>query len=128
MSLLNEFFFLKEAMVKKILVVDDEVEVCNLIRDILETEGFEADVSYSGKECLQKVNEDGYSALLLDIMMPGLSGEDVLKLLRKEGEKIPVVYVTIKPKAEIDTRKVDGFVQKPFKNEELIDVVKSVVS
>ena len=113
-------------MAKKILVVDDEVEVCNLIKDILETEGFEADVSYSGKECLEKVKADGYSLILLDIMMPGLSGEDVLKLLRKEGQKMPIVYVTIKPKAEINTKHVSGFVQKPFKNEDLIKVVKEV--
>ena len=111
----------------KILVVDDEPDVCELIKDILVSEGYEVEISYSGKECIKKVLRNGYSLILLDLMMPDLSGEDVLKLLRKKGKKMPVVYVTIKPKLEVDTRHVDGFVQKPFHSEELVNAVKQVI-
>jgi len=111
---------------KKILIVDDEVEVCNLIRSALEGEGFEADIAYGGKEALNKIKDSNYSLILLDIMMPDLSGEDVLGIIRRTVGKLPVIYVTIKPKEEVDLKQVDGFVQKPFKNGDLIKVVKDI--
>jgi len=113
---------------KKILVVDDEPEVCELIADVMKSEGFDVDCVFSGRECIDKMKKDGYSVVLLDIMMPDLSGEDVLKLLRQEfNKKIHVVYVTVVPKDEVDIKHVDGFVQKPFRNEDLVKVVKGLV-
>ncbi len=109
---------------KKILIVDDEPEVCGLIEAVLKTEGFKTNTAYGGKEALKKIKEDGYNLVLLDIMMPDLSGEEVLRLIRKTGEKLPVIFVTVKPKDEVDLKHVNGFIQKPFKNEHLVTVVK----
>jgi DNA-binding response OmpR family regulator len=114
-------------MKKRILIVDDEPEVCGLIKDVLETAGYKVEVSYDGKQCLEKIKSNNYSLVVMDIMMPDLSGEDVIKLMREEGAKTPVIYVTIKPKEDVNIRLVKGFVQKPFKNEELLKVVKSVI-
>jgi len=114
-------------MKKKILIVDDEMEVCNLIKDVLKTEGFEAEAVYSGKDCIEKVKANGYNLVILDIMMPDLSGSDVLGILRKDGKKIPVIYVTVVPRDDVDTKRVSGFVQKPFKNEDLIKTVKKAI-
>lgn len=112
---------------KKILVIDDEKDICILLKDILEAEGYEVVCGFSGKECIEKVKNDGFELVLLDIMMPDLSGEEVVDLMRNEGEKIPIVFVSIKPKAEVNLEQVSGFVQKPFVNKDLLKVVKGVV-
>ncbi len=114
-------------MAKKILVIDDEEDICEMIKVLLESEGYEVECGYDGKECLEKVKNNGFGLILLDIFMPDISGEQVLKLLRKEGNKIPIIFVSIKEREEVDLSKAQGFVQKPFKNKDLLSLVKQSI-
>ncbi|MDP2749841.1 MAG: response regulator [Nanoarchaeota archaeon] len=113
-------------MKKKILVIDDDAEICCLMKDVLTTAGYAVETSCSGKEGVKMALKNGFKAVLLDVMMPEMSGQETLELLRKKGSKIPIVYVTVKPKEEVDLKHTSGFVQKPFKNMDLLKVVESV--
>lgn len=66
-------------MSKKIMVVDDEPDTVDLVKLVLETEGFEVITAYSGSECLMKLDEEKPDAVLLDIMMPEMDGWEVFK-------------------------------------------------
>ena len=69
-------------MGKKIMVVDDEPDTVDLIKLVLETEGFEVITAFSGKECLDKVTLEEPDAILLDIMMPEMDGWEVFRKIR----------------------------------------------
>lgn len=75
----------------KLLIIDDEKEICEEFRETLEQEGFAVDVATSGKDGLQKVRENRYDLILLDESMPGMEGDKVFEYLR-EFSKVPVVF------------------------------------
>jgi DNA-binding response OmpR family regulator len=77
----------------KLLIVDDEKEICEEFRETLEQEGFEVDVATSGKDGLQKVRQNLYNLILLDESMPGMEGDKVFEYLR-EFSKVPVAFVS----------------------------------
>ncbi len=113
---------------KKILIVDDEPDTLESIKEDLEKEGFEVEAVTSGKECIEKAKEKKHDLILIDIYMPGMSGEELFKALRKTINHLtPLVYITIKPRAEVDLSDVNGFIQKPFENRELIEKVKEAI-
>ncbi len=115
-------------MTKKILVVDDKPDVLESIKEVLENEGFEVETVNNGKECIEKAKETKHDLILIDIYMPKMNGECLFKALRKTINHLtPLVYVTIKPKAEVDLDDVDGFIQKPFENRELIKEIKEIL-
>ncbi len=108
-------------MKKSIMIVDDEADVVETIRYILEREGYKAEEAYSGYECLEKDEHNYYYLIFLDIMMPGMSGYKVAEELRKRhNTNIKIVFISIKPKAEVDLKYADGFVQKPFHIQEIV--------
>ncbi|MHB1347578.1 MAG: response regulator transcription factor [Candidatus Humimicrobiaceae bacterium] len=117
---------------KKILVVDDEEEIRYLIRDFLVKDNFEAEQASNGKEALGMLSkkEDMFDLVILDIMMPGMDGLEVLKLIRKTSN-IPVIFLTSKNE-EID--KVlgleigaDDYITKPFNPREMVARIKAVL-
>jgi len=115
-------------MTKKILVLDDESDILESVKAVLEREGYEVDTAQSGKECIEKSKKKKHDLIMIDIYMPGMSGIQVHKALRKTLNHLtPLMYVTIKPKAEIDLSDMEGFVQKPFENTELIKEMKKVI-
>lgn len=79
---------------KKILVVDDEIDFLNLLKARLEVNNYNVIAVSNGEEALERFRKDKPDALLLDIMMPGINGLDVLKAVRKEDEKLPVFIIT----------------------------------
>jgi DNA-binding NtrC family response regulator len=79
---------------KKILVVDDEADFLEVIRIRLESSGYEVIISMSGEDALKKIKEESPSAVLLDILMPGIDGLEVLKRIRKIDENLPVYMIT----------------------------------
>lgn len=81
-------------MPRKILVVDDEQNIARAIQVILEKEGYSVVTANSGAEALVKVREINPALVLLDIMMPGLTGLDTLKCIKTLDSEIPVVMVT----------------------------------
>ena len=83
-------------MSKKIMVVDDEPDTVDLVKLVLETEGFEVMTAYSGSECLMKLEKEEPDAVLLDIMMPELDGFAVLRKLKADPatKDIEVIMLT----------------------------------
>ncbi len=73
----------------KILVIDDDIELCALIRRLALNENIDADCCHSGKECLEKLNNSEYRLIILDVMLPGMNGFEVLEQIRKISS-IPV--------------------------------------
>ena len=81
-------------MAKKVLVVDDEVDFIEVIKLRLEANGCEVITAPNGEEAIRKVGEGKIDAVLLDILMPGLDGLEVLKRIRKMDENLPVYMIT----------------------------------
>jgi two-component system response regulator VicR len=119
-------------MSKKIMVVDDEPDTVDLVKLVLETEGFEVMTAYSGRECLAKMLEKKPDAVLLDIMMPEMDGWEVFKKIREIDKNLPVALLTIRNQ-DIDkilglhVLKADDYITKPFGRKELVDRVKKMV-
>ncbi len=119
-------------MSKKIMVVDDEPDTVDLVKLVLETEGFEVMTAYSGSECLTKLEEEKPDAVLLDIMMPEMDGWEVFKKIRERFEDLPVAMLTVRNQ-DIDKMlglhvlKADDYITKPFGRKELVDRVKKMV-
>ena len=109
----------------RILVVDDERDLCDILLFNLHAEGFQADAVYSAEEALQLRIAD-YDLLLLDVMMPGMSGFELAKRLKRHELTwhIPVIFLTAKD-SEDDTLEgfsigADDYVTKPFSPSELM--------
>lgn len=79
---------------RKVLVVDDEIDFLDLLRSRLEASGYSVITAMNGEDALDKVKKEKPDAVLLDILMPGLDGLDVLKRIRKEDERLPVFIIT----------------------------------
>ncbi|MCM8790687.1 MAG: response regulator [Candidatus Omnitrophica bacterium] len=79
---------------KKILVVDDEIEFLNMIKLRLEASGYDVVTATNGKEVFDRIREHKPDAILLDILLPGMNGLEVLKRIRNENKQIPVFIIT----------------------------------
>ena len=113
---------------EKILVVDDEKDIADLIKDILDDEGYNVTTKYDGKSAIEEIKQNDYSLILLDIMMPDLSGTEVLANVRNIT-KSPIIFVSAKNQL-IDKLVgfevgADDYITKPFINEELVARVKA---
>ena len=116
---------------KKILIVEDEPNMINGLKDNLEFEGFEADTAVDGNSGLQKILQNKYDLILLDVMLPGVSGFDICKTARKEGVNTPIILLTAKGE-EIDKvlgleLGADDYITKPFSLRELLARIKAVL-
>ena len=121
-------------MVKKIMVVDDEHNLLELVRDILEGEGFDVITVSSGEECLEKLKTARPDLILMDIMMPGMSGKEAVKKIRANPKtknlRIAFLTVSVSSAFERKTMKelnVLDYILKPFDNEELIRRIKKLL-
>ncbi len=118
-------------MSTKILLVDDEANMRLGLSDNLEFEGYEVDTAENGREGLDKIVNNTYDLVLLDVMMPEMSGYDVCKEVRAKGIDIPIILLTAKGE-EID--KVlglefgaDDYITKPFGVRELMARIKAIL-
>ena len=100
-----------------ILIVEDDVNIRSLLRETLEREGYACVQAFSGTEARMLLSENSYAVVLLDLMLPGISGEEVLKEIRQRG-KTPVIVLTAKDtiddKVEFLRSGADDYVTKPF--------------
>jgi DNA-binding NtrC family response regulator len=80
--------------VSKILVVDDEIKACELLKRFLETNEYDVIMSHNGEGAIEKVKNDKPDAMLLDVKMSGMDGIEVLKRVRKTDPLLPVILVT----------------------------------
>lgn len=116
---------------ERILVVDDEKDICDILQFNLEKEGFVADVAYSGEAGLSQITDE-HSLILLDVMMGGISGFKMAELLREQGNTTPIIFLTAK-NTESDILKGfsiggDDYIAKPFSIKEVIARVKAVLN
>lgn len=120
-------------MPSKILVVDDEANILNLAKMILERGGYQVSVSSNGEEALQKAEAEMPDLVLLDIVMPGKSGLEVCKILKSQTRTrhIPLVMFTALGR-DVDRKLAveagaDGHFMKPFTSEQLLTEVKKYI-
>ncbi|MCB0748231.1 MAG: response regulator transcription factor [Ignavibacteriae bacterium] len=116
---------------KKILIIEDEETMQLGLGNNLKYDGYEVDFASDGEEGLSKLRENKYNLILLDVMLPKLSGFDVCKIARSEGIKTPIIMLTAKNE-EID--KVlgleigaDDYITKPFSLRELLARVRAAL-
>jgi DNA-binding response OmpR family regulator len=115
---------------KKILVVDDECDICEILSFNLENEGYEVSIASSAEEALKKLSPE-HDLILLDVMMGGMSGFHLAEKLRKEGNNIPIIFLTAKD-TENDMLTgfsvgADDYISKPFSLKEVSARVKVVL-
>src|SRR5262245_14592130 len=103
---------------ESILIIEDEQDLREGLRHNLELDGYKVDTAATGTEGLKKATSEPYSLLLLDLMLPGLQGLDLLRRLRDGGNRTPVIILSARGQ---DTDKVSGleigaddYVTKPF--------------
>jgi two-component system OmpR family response regulator len=109
----------------RVLVVDDELHVRELLRDFLTTVGDEVATAATGAEALEVVPTFLPDVILLDMLMPGMSGADVLEALRRAGVTVPVILITGQP-----ITMPEGFfalLRKPFDLRKLAEVVTAAM-
>ncbi len=116
----------------RILAVDDESDTLGLIQLTLETAGFEVQTASSGKLALAQARRGQYDLILLDVMMPDLSGFDVLRRLQAEQATVPpVVFLTAKNRPEDremgESLGGAGYLIKPTTRGQLLDVIRQIL-
>jgi two-component system OmpR family response regulator len=115
----------------RLLVVDDEPNILELLSASLRYAGFEVATAPDGQEALKVANSFKPDLLLLDVMMPGIDGFEVVRRLRQAGREVPVLFLTAKDATEDKitglTLGGDDYVTKPFSLEEVIARVRAVL-
>ncbi|MBI3291272.1 MAG: response regulator [Elusimicrobia bacterium] len=120
-------------MSQLIWIVEDEVALAGLVKAVVEAEGFSGEILTSGEEVLKRLAERRPALILLDIMMPGLNGFQVLERLKAntDTQAIPVVVVsTLVGREYVERAKRLGaldFFTKPFEPEQLVQAVKRIL-
>ena len=116
-------------MAKKVLIVDDEKAIVDILEFNLRKEGYETLCAYDGPEGARMAREENPDLMLLDVMLPGMDGFEVCRALRSEGSDLPIIMITAR---EEETDKVfglengaDDYITKPFSMRELLARVKA---
>jgi len=117
---------------KAILVVDDEITVCKSIRSALVQENYDIDLALSGEEALQKEQAKKYDVMIVDLMMPGISGLDLLKSIKTTSPSVQVIMVTGYPtmKNTLQAMQIGAFdfLPKPFLPADLRNLVAKALA
>lgn len=116
---------------QKILVVDDEHNICELLRLYLEKEGFQVSIARDGNSALEAIRRDDPDLVLLDIMIPAPDGWQVCRRVRESGGTVPIIMLTAKGETfdkimglELGA---DDYIVKPFDSKEVIARIKAVL-
>lgn len=108
---------------KKILIVEDDVNINNLLKETLSQKGYTCGQAFSGTEAALWLEKESWMLVLLDLMLPGMTGEEVLQLIRRQGDT-PVIVLTAKDameeKLDLLTSGADDYITKPFDINEVI--------
>jgi CheY-like chemotaxis protein len=121
-------------MAKTVMVVDDEDSLLELLRAVLETVNYKVITASSGDECLMKLKTVKPDLVLLDMMMPGMSGRETCEKIRADPKtkSLKVAFVTVAKfsesgKEKLKEMKVSDYITKPFDNADLLARVKKIV-
>ncbi len=119
---------------RRILCIEDETEMIDLIRIILSRKGFDVQGATSGEEGLKKIYEEKPNLVLLDLMMPDMDGWEVYQQMKasEKSRDIPVIVVTAKAQnidkvLGLQIAKVDDYISKPFSPEDILQSVERVL-
>ena len=120
----------RSCIMNRILIIDDDKALCELIKRSVQAENIEADFCNTGKEGLQKLREQEYQLVVLDVMMPGMDGFETLEEIRKEYS-LPILMFTSKNDSLSKVRGLragaDDYLTKPFDMDELIARIASLI-
>ena len=119
-------------MSKRILVVDDEKDVLEIIKDRLESYGYEVETLTDGQQCIEFLKKDSIDLILLDIEMPEMDGIEVLEIVHRDYSNIPVIILSATTtrataRGTLEKGAVD-YILKPFSPEELMEKVRKYTS
>ena len=114
----------------RLLVIDDDVELCSLLKEYLQREGFLVKCEYDGRHGLGEAQKGGYDLIILDVMLPGIDGFEILKRLR-ESSRTPVLMLTARGE-DVDRivgldLGADDYLAKPFNPRELLARIKAIM-
>ena len=113
---------------EKILIVDDDIDIAELESYLLKKEGYETVIKNSGEDALEEIEKTKYDLILMDIMMPGISG---IELCAKVREKVDCSIIFVTAKSNLIDKMLgfeigaDDYITKPFENQELVSRVKA---
>jgi len=118
---------------KKIMVVDNEPDIVDLTRTVLEIGGYQVVPAYSGEECLKKLEKEPVDLILLDIMMPGMSGWDVFNRIKRNDKGIKVAFMSVleiseKRKQVLLDEGLADYIMKPFDKDTLLNKVDTILT
>ena len=113
-----------------LLVIDDDVELAALLKEFLQREGFEVDFAHEGKAGLERALQGGFDLIVLDVMLPGLDGFEILRRLRQQTE-LPVLMLTARGE-DVDRivgleLGADDYLPKPFDPRELAARIRAIL-
>jgi two-component system, OmpR family, response regulator len=114
----------------RILVVDDEPYITDVVASALAFEGFATDEAASGSQALEKARHGGYDFIVLDVMLPDIDGLEVCRRLRAEDIRTPVMFLTARdasPDKLAGLALADDYVTKPFSIDELVARIRAVL-
>jgi DNA-binding response OmpR family regulator len=120
--------------VKRVLIADDSETILLLMQTRLEMEGYEVTTAADGQEVLDSLEAaaDGPDVILLDAMMPRMSGQDVLRTLREEGSEVPIVIVSAHQEEEAvgpsSGLSADGYIRKPIDFDVLLEKIAALTN
>jgi len=116
------------------MVVDDEENLLFLLNKILESEGFDVITADNGRECLELLKKEKPDMILLDMMMPGITGIDVAEAIRSNPKtrNMKIIFLTVVKSNEIRKDRLKkikalDYIEKPFDNKDLVRRVKKIV-
>ena len=114
----------------KILIVDDEIKIVEVLKAYLEKENYEVVTSYNGNEALNMFKSESPDLILLDLMLPDISGEELCKIIR-EDSKVPIIMITAKSEEEAELEGLnigaDDYIIKPFSAKQVVARVKALI-
>lgn len=115
----------------RILVAEDNRSYCRVLTAILQHAGYTVDTAYTGPDALEYALASPYDGIIMDVMMPGMDGVEVIRRLREEGSSVPVMILTAKTQVgdriEGYDAGADDYMSKPFHSEELLARVRALV-
>lgn len=115
------------------MVVDNEPDIVDLTRTVLELGGYNVVTAHSGEECLRLLEQEEVDLVLLDIMMPGMSGWDVFNRINKKSSNIKVAFLSVleisdKRKQVLLDEGLADYIMKPFDKDTLLDRVDRIMT
>lgn len=115
----------------RILIIEDEKHLARTLADILEQDGYQSDIANDGVTGYELAADGVYEAMILDVMLPGIDGFEILRRLRNEKIETPVVMLTARSDVSDRVRGLDAgadyYLTKPFENNELLACLRAVL-